>query len=155
SAARFSDQRFHRIEQRLRLQHHAFAAAKRAVIHGPVPVVREFAQILDANLHQSSFARAPHDAEIQRPREELRKNCDDVKTHRISLSAGRKSHLRGRFILHTFADFSMLTTCSLLTRGLDASPYLLRALREPRRSQSAKIELCVAVAQRSRGSATA
>ncbi len=55
-------QKFHRFEQRFRLQHHPFAAAERPVIHGAMPVLCEDTQILHLDFDQSSFTRFAHDA---------------------------------------------------------------------------------------------
>ena len=78
SAAR---ERFDSLEQRLRFQHHAFAAAERAVVHGAMAVVRERAQVVHAHVHQASFARAPHDSVIERTGKKIRENGYDVKLH--------------------------------------------------------------------------
>jgi hypothetical protein len=43
-------QRFNTFKDRFRLQHHAFAAAKWAVIHGLVAIMRKRPQIVDFNL---------------------------------------------------------------------------------------------------------
>ena len=43
-------------ENRLRLQHHAFAAAERPVVHGLVPVVGPIAQIVDADFESPAVA---------------------------------------------------------------------------------------------------
>ena len=49
-----AEQRFDGLEQRLRFQHHAFAAAERAVVHGAMAIVREGAQVVHAHVHQSA-----------------------------------------------------------------------------------------------------
>ena len=47
-------------KQRLRLQHHARPAAKRHIVHDPVPVGREIAQIVHADIqHARRRSRAP------------------------------------------------------------------------------------------------
>ena len=51
-------QRFHGLEQRLGLQHHAFAAAERAIVHGAMAVMREVAQIVHARLRSGAASRA-------------------------------------------------------------------------------------------------
>ncbi len=43
----------HRLKDRLRLEHHAFAAAERPVVHRLVAVVRPVPQIVDANVEQA------------------------------------------------------------------------------------------------------
>ena len=60
---------FHRQEQRLGLQHHAFAAAERAVVHGLVAVGSPIAQIVDANVERAGVARPLDHAMLERPLE--------------------------------------------------------------------------------------
>src|SRR6202030_946491 len=72
----------HSLKQRLRLQHHPFAAAERPVIHGTMPVLREHAQILHVHFNNSRLSRAPQNPVIQRPHKKIRKNGDQIKTHR-------------------------------------------------------------------------
>ena len=67
-------QRFHSLEQRLGLEHHAFAPAKRTIVHGAMAIMREFAQILHVNMDQAGFSRTAHNAVIERPGEKFRKN---------------------------------------------------------------------------------
>src|SRR5690348_17750876 len=50
-------------KNRFRLQNHALAAAKGAVVHGAVAVVGEVAQVKNADLRQSGLARPPHRSE--------------------------------------------------------------------------------------------
>ena len=57
-----SKQRLHGLKKGFRLQHHAFAAAERPVIHGAVAILREHSQILDIHFDQSGFPRAAKDA---------------------------------------------------------------------------------------------
>src|SRR5207245_3661038 len=66
-------------EQRLGLQHHSFAAAKRTVVHGAVAVTRESAQIVHRDFHQAGLARPAHNPVVERPLEKLRENGADVK----------------------------------------------------------------------------
>src|SRR3974390_2138024 len=68
-------------KDRFRLQDHALAAAKRAVIHGAVPVFRKVPQIVNADLYQSRFAGPAHNTKIQRPGEEFRKDREDIDLH--------------------------------------------------------------------------
>ena len=77
----FAYERIHSFENRLGLHHHALAASKRPVIDGAMAVVREVAQIVNVCFDEPRFARTPDDAVIERPREEFRENCDDVKAH--------------------------------------------------------------------------
>jgi len=76
-----SQQRFDGIEKRLRFQDHPFAAAKRAVVHGAMAVVRVFTQVVHAHVHQMRFARPPHDSVIERTAKKIRENSYDVELH--------------------------------------------------------------------------
>src|SRR5882762_1068235 len=76
-----SEQRFDSFEQRLWFQHHAFAAAERAVVHGAMAVVRVFTQVVHAHVHQMRFARPPHDSIIERTAKKIRKNSYDFELH--------------------------------------------------------------------------
>src|ERR1700719_4290927 len=71
----------HSLKQRLRLQHHPFAAAERPVIHGTMPVLREHAQILHVHFNNPRLSRAPQNPVIQRPRKKIRKNRYQIKSH--------------------------------------------------------------------------
>ena len=73
--------RLHRFKYRPRLQQHAFAAAKRPVIHRPMPVLRPRPQIVHPNLDQPRFPRLLNHAVLERPPEKLRENRHDVKLH--------------------------------------------------------------------------
>jgi hypothetical protein len=77
----FAHQRFHRLEQRLGFQYHAFAAAERAVIDCAMPVVREGAQVMHAHVHEARLARPAHDPVIQRTGKKFGENCNDLKLH--------------------------------------------------------------------------
>ncbi len=77
----FAQQRFYCFEQRLRFQHHTFAAAERAVVHGAMAVVRVCAQIVHAYVYQLRFTRAPHDSVVKWAAEKVRENGHDVKLH--------------------------------------------------------------------------
>ena len=59
-------QRLQTFKERFRLEHHALAAAERAVIHGAVLVVRELPQVVDFDRRQAHFAGPAGDAVIQR-----------------------------------------------------------------------------------------
>jgi hypothetical protein len=73
--------RFDGLEQRLGFQQHAFAAAERAVIDGAMAVVREGAQVVHVNVHETRLARPPHDSVIQRACKKFRENRDDLELH--------------------------------------------------------------------------
>src|SRR5205823_5289618 len=68
-------------KDRIRLQYHALAAAKRAVIHGTVPVFRKRPQIVNNCLNQACFASPPSDSVIKRATKEIRKNRDNLNLH--------------------------------------------------------------------------
>src|ERR1700693_2078444 len=74
-------QRFDGLEQRFRVQYHAFTAAKRAVVHGAMAIMSEYSQVVHAHVRQASLARAPHDAVIERAGKKIRENSDDIKLH--------------------------------------------------------------------------
>src|SRR5712692_2728294 len=82
------------LEQRLGLQHHSFAAAKRTVVHGAVAVAREPAQIVHRDFYEPGLACPAHNPVIERPLEKLRENRDDVEAHGISLHLARKQSPR-------------------------------------------------------------
>ncbi len=50
--------RFHGFEQRLRLQHHAFAPAEGAIIDGAMPVMRERSQVVHTHIRNAGLACA-------------------------------------------------------------------------------------------------
>src|SRR5579859_1377963 len=74
-------QRLHRFEQRFRLHHHAFASAEWPVVHRAMAVLGELPQILHSHLDQAGLPRPPHNSVLQRPREKLRKNANQVESH--------------------------------------------------------------------------
>ncbi len=78
-------QRLHALEQRLRLEHHAFAPAERTIVHRAMLVGGEVPQIVHRDFNEPGFARAAHDAVIQRPAKKVRKNRDDFELHRRTL----------------------------------------------------------------------
>src|SRR5712692_1892185 len=90
----FFQQSLCRLEQRLGLQHHSFAAAKRTVVHGAVAVAREPAQIVHRDFHQAGLACPAHNPVVKRALEKLRENRDDVEAHGISLHLARKQSPR-------------------------------------------------------------
>ena len=67
-------ERFQTFKDRFRLQDHALAAAKWAVIHSAVPVVRKRPQIVDFDIYQSNFPSPSDNAEIQRSAKEIGKD---------------------------------------------------------------------------------
>ena len=73
--------RLHGFKQWRGLQHHAFAAAERPVIHGAVTVLGKLAQVLHADLYQAAFSRPAHDAVVQRPRKKLGENRNQIESH--------------------------------------------------------------------------
>src|SRR6266849_6532561 len=68
----------HRLEKRLRFEHHPRAAAVGGVVHRLVPVVRVLAQLHHVVTHQPLLRGPPRNADPQRPFEHLRKECHDV-----------------------------------------------------------------------------
>jgi len=120
--ARFSRQRFHGLKKRLRLHHHAFAAAKRAVVHYVMPVMREIAQIMDVRFDQPRLARPPHNSIIQRPAKKLRKYRHNVESHPAHFTANaaqarhrdvnaRWSVSADRFIRTKWTVFALQSIC--------------------------------------------
>ena len=69
-------------KQRLRLQHHPGAAAKRHVVDHPVPIGRVIAQIVDAHIESSTRDRAADNPLRERRVDHLREDRDDVDLHR-------------------------------------------------------------------------
>ncbi len=74
----------HGLKHRLRLEHHALAAAERAIVHGLVAVVSELPQIVHANIDQAGLSGSADNAVVERSGEELREDGDDVKLHRLA-----------------------------------------------------------------------
>src|SRR5208282_6627327 len=72
------------IEQRLRLQNHALAAAERAIVHGAMAVVGGLAQVVHAHLDETRLAGPADDSMLERAGEEAGENRDDVETERHS-----------------------------------------------------------------------
>jgi hypothetical protein len=75
-------QRLQTFKERFRLEHHALAAAERAVIHGAVPVVRELPQVVDFDFRQAHFAGSAGDAMIQRSAEKAGEYRENIGFHR-------------------------------------------------------------------------
>ena len=65
---------FQTFKDRFRLQDHALAAAKWAVIHSAVPIMCKCPQIVDFDIYQSSFPSPPDNAVIQRSAKEIGKD---------------------------------------------------------------------------------
>src|SRR5437899_7912653 len=86
------NQRFHGFKQRCGLHDHALAATKRPVIHRAVTILGKLAQVLHVDLYQAAFLRPAHDAVVQRPREKLGENGDEVESlAKTSVTSHRKS----------------------------------------------------------------
>ena len=71
-------QRFNTFKDRFRLKDHAFAAAKRAIIHGAVTVMRKRPQVVDFDRCQTGFSGPADNAVIQRPAKEVGKDRYDI-----------------------------------------------------------------------------
>ena len=71
---------------RLRLHHHAGAAAVGGVVDGAVPVVGPPAQVVHAHVDQPALNRLTDQRQLQRP-EVLGKNRHDVESHHASTSS--------------------------------------------------------------------
>ena len=71
-------QRFHRLEERAWLHHHAGAAAKRIIVDRLVAIMREIAQVNHAVFHRARHDRLCRNAHGQRTREELGEDRDEV-----------------------------------------------------------------------------
>ena len=67
----FGPNRFHRGEDRLALEHHAFRAAERPVVHRAMAIVRPVAQIVYLNVQQARVFAALHYAMRKRSLEEF------------------------------------------------------------------------------------
>ncbi len=76
-----AQQRFDGFEQRLGLEHHALAAAKRAIVDGAMAVVSERAQVLHADVDEAGFAGPADDAVVERSRKKFREDGNDIKAH--------------------------------------------------------------------------
>src|SRR5215469_14070117 len=74
-------ERIQTFKDRCRLQDHAFAAAKWAVVHGAVSIMRELPQIVDFNFRQAHFRGPAGNAVIQRSAKEVRKDRDNIGLH--------------------------------------------------------------------------
>jgi hypothetical protein len=74
-------QRLQTLKERFRLQDHAFAAAKWAVIHCAVPIMRELPQVVDFDFYQAHFRSPARNTVIQWAAKEVRENRNDVGLH--------------------------------------------------------------------------
>src|SRR5712692_3210426 len=83
-----SEQRLHRLKQRLWLQHHALTSAKRAVVHGAVAILGEGAQILNVCCNEPSLPRPPLNAVFEWSSKKFRKYRDEVESHVVSSENG-------------------------------------------------------------------
>jgi hypothetical protein len=77
-----AENRFGRLEERLRLQHHPLAAAKRPIIDAAVAILGEYAQILHVDVDQARLASPPQNAVIQRPSKKFWENGNQIEAHR-------------------------------------------------------------------------
>jgi hypothetical protein len=77
-----AENRFGRLEQRLGLEHHALAAAKRPIIDAAVAILGEYTQILHLDFDQARLASPPQNAVIQGPGKKFRKNGNQIEAHR-------------------------------------------------------------------------
>jgi hypothetical protein len=77
-----SEKRFDGVEKGLGLQHHAFAAAKRAIIDGAVAVLGKYAKVLYLDADDAGLARATKDSMVEWASKKFRKNRDKVEAHR-------------------------------------------------------------------------
>jgi phage FluMu protein Com len=73
---------FGRLEERLRLEHHPLAAAKRPIIDAAVAILGEHTQILHMDLDEARLASPPQNAVIQRPGKKFWKNGNQIEAHR-------------------------------------------------------------------------
>src|SRR5579859_6705681 len=71
----------HGAEERLGLHHHAGPAAVRRLVHGPVAVVRERAEVPDHQVEQAPRAAAADHPRVERPGKHVRKDRHHVDTH--------------------------------------------------------------------------
>jgi hypothetical protein len=77
-APRRQVQRIHTRKKRFRLEDHAFAAAKRAVIHSTMAIAGVNPQVANLNHHQPRFARPANDAVVQWPAKKIGEDGDEV-----------------------------------------------------------------------------
>src|ERR1700722_2778703 len=73
--------RLDRLKNRAGLHQHAFAAAKRPIVHSPMPVARQIAQVVHADFNQSRRPGLAYYALLEGGPEKIRENRQDVKNH--------------------------------------------------------------------------
>ena len=76
-----SPERFHRLEQRLRLHHHPATAAKRVVIYGPMAIVGVLADVVDFDLDEPLILGPLYNAVGEGTGERTGEKRQDVKAH--------------------------------------------------------------------------
>ena len=79
--------RLHRVEDRLRQQDHAGAAAERRVVDRPVHVRGELPQIVDPDVDNPALARLAEEASGQGGLEQPREDREDVDAHGLGGSS--------------------------------------------------------------------
>ena len=82
-------QRFNRLKERLRLEHHPGATAVGIVIHGVMPVVGEVPELQQAELYQSCLGGASRNAGRKVRRQRLGKERHHVDAERRHLPSAR------------------------------------------------------------------
>src|SRR5271157_1449643 len=90
---------FHGVEDGLRFEHHALAAAEGTVVDGLVTVHGPVAQIVNADVEQLGVLRALHHAVRERPLKELGEDRQHMKRHGRFTSfkpSGRSTPMRRR-----------------------------------------------------------
>ena len=80
--------RVERPEHRVRLQHHPRSAAVRHVVHDPMAIGREVAQVVHLDVEQTALDRPADHAGRERLLEHRRKNRDDVERHGTRIGTG-------------------------------------------------------------------
>src|ERR1017187_10701086 len=71
----------HRGEDGFALEHHAFFAAERPVVHRAVAIVSPVAQVMDADVQQAGVLAALHHAMRERSLEELWEDRQHMENH--------------------------------------------------------------------------
>src|ERR1019366_5472642 len=126
----FRPDRFHRLEDRFRLEHHALTPAERTIIHGLVPVRSPVPQIVDADLDQARIAGTFHHAMRKRPLEKLREDRQQMENHGRFKSfnpSGNSTAIR-------FASKSISTQIAR-AKGIDKPPSTTSRPAPPESSQ--------------------
>src|SRR2546425_1115305 len=84
-------------ENRFGLENHSFAAAERPVVYSTMPVPGKISEVVDSRFDESIFPASTDDAEIERPFEEFRKDCDYVEGNHLFNSrspSGKSTSIR-------------------------------------------------------------